>query len=125
LSSSIGFSGPVGREFEFMPVRKHRNQGVRGMIGGDHDEAATRQNLSQNCVDGGTTLEPCSRRTTGKGPPSAMGARSLACVRTRRWKRFVAPLDSSLLVVHGRTFELFALGIGSARDHRPALAVDG
>ena len=31
----------------------------------------------------------------------------------------------SLLVVHGRTFELLALGIGSARDHRPALAVDG
>ena len=52
LSSSIGFSGPVGREFEFVPVRKHRNQGVRGMIGGDHNEATTRQALSQNCVDG-------------------------------------------------------------------------
>ena len=39
--------------------------------------------------------------------------------------RFVAPLASSLLVVHRRTFELFTLGIGSARDHRPALAVDG
>src|SRR5271166_5863743 len=52
LSSSIGLSGPVGREFEFMPVREHRNQGVRRMIGGDHDEAATCQTLSQNCVDG-------------------------------------------------------------------------
>ena len=53
LSSSIGFSGPVGREFEFMPVRENRNQGVRGMIGGDHDEAAAGQTLRQNCVDGG------------------------------------------------------------------------
>jgi hypothetical protein len=25
LSSSIGFSGPVGCEFEFMPVREDRN----------------------------------------------------------------------------------------------------
>ncbi len=25
LSSSIGFSWRVGREFEFMPVREHRN----------------------------------------------------------------------------------------------------
>jgi HKD family nuclease len=52
LSSSIGFRRPVGCESQFMPVRKHRNQGVRGVIGGDHDEAATRQTLSQNCVDG-------------------------------------------------------------------------
>src|SRR5260370_4857076 len=53
LSSSIGFRGPVGRESEFMPVRENRNQGVRGMIGGDHDEAAACQTLRQNCVDGG------------------------------------------------------------------------
>jgi len=52
LGSSIGFSWPVGRESEFMPVRENRNQGVRGMIGGDHDETATRQTLNQNCVDG-------------------------------------------------------------------------
>src|SRR6266849_7599643 len=50
LSPSIGFSGPVRREFEFMPVREHRNQGVGRMIGGGHDEAAARQTLSQNGV---------------------------------------------------------------------------
>src|SRR5439155_26839688 len=52
LSSSIGFSGPVRREFEFMSVRDHRNQRVRRMICGDHDETTTRQTLIQNCVDG-------------------------------------------------------------------------
>ena len=30
-----------------------------------------------------------------------------------------------LLVVHGRAYELSALGIGSARGHRPALPVVG
>src|ERR1700687_3235953 len=34
----------------------------------------------------GTTLDPCSRRTTGKGPRSARGAWSRAWVSTRRWK---------------------------------------
>ena len=52
LRATVGLSGPVGRKFQLMPVWEHRDQRIRGMIGGDNDESAAREALSQNGVNG-------------------------------------------------------------------------